>query len=89
MGRSSVNRRVYVWRIMCEDPYFVYSMDVPGYDPEDALARCERVLKMDYPDTVHIVGQPDKISTRRSYCGGILWYLVPVMDKDEMDDSVL
>lgn len=88
MGRP-VMKNVFVYRIYCEDIYFVYTMDVPGHDPEEALRNCEKILRADYPDTVHIAGKPEKISTRRSYIGGVLWYLVPVMDKDEHDDSVL
>ena len=88
MGRP-VMKNVFVYRIYCEDAYFVYTMDVPGHDPEEAIQNCEKILKADYPDTVHICGIPDKISTRRAYIGGVLWYLVPVMDKDEHDDSVL
>ena len=88
MGRP-VNKRLYVWRIYCEDNFMVYTMDVPGFDPEDALERCQRVLRMDYPETVRITGRPSKFSTRKSYCAGVLWYLIPVMDKDEIDDSVI
>ena len=46
MGRP-VSKNVFVYRIYCEDIYFVYTMDVTGHDPEEALRNCEKILKAD------------------------------------------
>lgn len=83
---GSVKPRIYVWRMYLRDYYFMYCMDVTGKDMEEAVTACERQLKnMEY-DNLRIIGNPDKISTFRAYCGNVLYYLIPV-DEIKEDEN--